>query len=102
MSPHSDTENFALFEPAHQETGWLFGFVRICGSIILRLKSEIAKMGINRVNDELCDSPRPIDPSKSSIQILWLLPKNTYLETKGSNEGKTESERAKTRTFPST
>jgi hypothetical protein len=54
--------------------------------------------------------PQPIDPSKSSLQILWLLPENTHLETKRSNEGKTESERgealraerAKTRTFLST
>jgi hypothetical protein len=47
-----------------------------------------------RVNDELCDFPEPIDSSKSTLQILWLLPENTHLETKRSNEGKTESERA--------
>jgi hypothetical protein len=29
------------------------------------------------VNDALCDFPGLIDPSKSSPQILWLLPKNT-------------------------
>jgi hypothetical protein len=48
-----------------------------------------------RVNDELCDFPGLIDPSKSSLQILWLLPENTHLETKRSNEGKPESERAR-------
>jgi hypothetical protein len=47
------------------------------------------------VNDELCDLSLTIDPSKSSLQILWLLPENTHLETKRSNEGKTESERAR-------
>jgi hypothetical protein len=55
-----------------------------------------------RVNDELCDFPGPIAPSKSSLQILWLLPENTHLETKRGNEGKPKWERAKTRTFPST
>jgi hypothetical protein len=29
--------------------GWFFGFVRICGSIIFRLKSEIANMWTNKV-----------------------------------------------------
>jgi hypothetical protein len=48
-----------------------------------------------RVKDEVCDFHGPIDPSKSSHQILWLLPENTHLETKRSNEGKTESEQAR-------
>jgi hypothetical protein len=47
------------------------------------------------VNYDLCDFPGPIGPSKSSLQILWLLPENTQLETKRSNEGKTESERTR-------
>jgi hypothetical protein len=47
------------------------------------------------VDDELCHFPGPIDHSKSSLQILWLLPENIHLKTKRSNEGKTESERAR-------
>jgi hypothetical protein len=49
------------------------------------------------VNDELCDFPVMIYPSKSSLQILWFLLENTQLETKRSNGGKPESERASER-----
>jgi hypothetical protein len=45
------------------------------------------------VNDELCDFLVTIDPSKSSLQNLWLFLGNTDLETKRGNEGKLESER---------
>jgi hypothetical protein len=36
-------------ERIQEKSGWLFGFVRICGRIIFRLKSEIVTIGINRV-----------------------------------------------------
>jgi hypothetical protein len=47
------------------------------------------------VNDNLYAFPAPIDSSKSSLLIMWLLPTNTQLATKRSNEGKPESERVK-------
>jgi hypothetical protein len=55
-----------------------------------------------RANDELCAFPVMIEPSKSSVQILWLLLENTHHELKLSNEKKPESERAKIRVLPST
>jgi hypothetical protein len=47
----------------------------------------------SRVDEKVCDFSLTIDHSKSSIQILWLLPENPHLETKRSNEGKLESSR---------
>jgi hypothetical protein len=44
------------------------------------------------LSDQLCDFLGQIDHSKSFLQILWLLLKNTHLETKHSNKRKPESE----------
>jgi hypothetical protein len=68
-------------------------FLKGSATCFLLEKCGRKKLG---VNDELCAFPMTIEPSKSSLQILWPLLENIHLETKRSNEGKPESERSET------
>jgi hypothetical protein len=73
----------------------LFNCTTFSGSVCSHSQATLLKRPQTWVNDELYDFLLTIDPSKSSLQILWLLPENTHLETKRSSEGKAESERAR-------
>jgi hypothetical protein len=85
-----------------EETGGSFGGSEGFEADIRETADD--RKGLNRRSkvEKFCDFPPPIDRSKSSLQILWLILENPHPETKRSNEGKPEWKRANTRPFPST